>query len=566
MKIMNRIISILIVLLMLLNTGTVFAATDSESYDAGYDAGYDYGRERRNTSISASTAYNRFKKTDDYTVIKDEIKTYKENDFREGFKDGYEDGHGDDGIDKDKKEQVDYAKTLGKALGEIYGARHFQNGEDADYKDVIPTRSNIINMYDLKKQSTAYVNSFVIAFNNAFVEGYIEAYDKAMFEPDKITMEQGVSDGEETGAKLGAAYGVKDFYEGKDLYFQRDLLTATEIRSKYSLNNDKDEYEDGFISGFTRAYEEAYNAAFREANMSEALVKVTSQVVPISGASVVTADNRFAVKILPGTYYHDVNLNITTTFDAGNYNSGSFIKSSDSYTVEIGNSSGNIDNNKLIELSFEYYGDKIDGGIYRQGNGEWLYVPTVIKDGVMSAKINPESLKYGTTFSAFVDKNTKVFRDARGHWASDEIDAYVKRGVISGYSDNTFKPDNSISRAEFLTLLSRVFNWNSSWYLVSSTSYKDSGTFGGFTDVINYATYFNYIYGYSDGTFKPGNPISYAEVETIMKRVMSSDSFRWSYIANNMLYDKKERSNSFNGMNNRITRAEVVYMLYSLTE
>lgn len=548
---------------MFLNTGTVFAVTDSDSYDAGYDSGYDYGSEKEGSGMSSGTAYNKFKKTSEYKEIKADIKTYDESEFREGFKDGYDDGYNNEG---NKDQELDYATELGKLLGEIYGARHFQNGKDSDYKDVLPSRTEIKNMYDLDKYSATYINSFVTAFNKAFKEGYNEAYDKAMFEPAKITLEQGVTDGEETGTIMGAAYGVKDFYEGKDSYFHRDLPTASEIISEYSLNNDSDDYEDGFISGFISGYEEAYNEAYRAANMNEVKVKVKSEIVPISGGMVATEDNRFAINILPGTFYHDVNLNITTSFDAGNKQYGNLIKSSDSYTVEIGNSSGNTDNSKAIELAFEYYGDRAKGGIYRQSGSEWLYIPTVVDDGVMSAQISPDSLMYGTTFSAFVDKSTTIFRDARGHWASDEIDAYVRRGFISGYSDNTFKPDNSISRAEFLTLLSRVYDWNTNWYLVSPTSFKDSNTFGGFSDVINYATYFKYIYGYSDGNFKPGNPISYAEVETIMNRVLSYGNFRWSDTANDMLYEKKERSNSFNSKNNKITRAEVVYMLYNITE
>lgn len=565
MKITNRIISILIVLLMFFNTEMVFAATNSESYDAGYDAGYDYAYDYTGRVTTGSRVYstNYLDSRAHRTIKTDMGKDYVERDFREGFIDGFTDGYD---TELDEGQTVDYADSLGKALGEIYGARDYQNGKRPDWKKSLPGRNDLRRMYDLDKQNAAYINAFVSGFNKAFEEGYIDAYDKAMFEPDKITLEQGVKDGETTGAILGAAYGVKDFYEGNYSSFQKDLLTESEIRNEYSLGNDNNEYEDGFVSGFVKAYEEAYNKSYREANMKEASVKVTSVVVPISGNTTVTEDNRFAVKILPGTFYHDINMNITTTFDVGNKQYGNLIKSSNSYTVEIGNSSGNIDDNKLIELSFEYYGDKIDGGIYRQSGSEWLYIPTVIEDGVMSAKISPDSLRYGTTFSAFVDKNTKVFRDARGHWANDEIAAYVRRGVISGYSDNTFKPDNSISRAEFLTLLSKVFNWNTSWYLENTTSFKDSNTFGGYSDVINYATYFKYINGYSDGTFKPGNPITYSEVQTIMNRVLPYGNFKWADTANNMLYEKKERSNSFKSMNNKITRAEVVYMLYNITE
>jgi hypothetical protein len=561
-KITNRIISILLILLMLLSNGAVFAA-ESESYEAGYDEGYDYGLDESGSGLSASRAYRDFEGSRTYDNIKDDIDDFSVSDFRDGFYDGYDDGYR---LEDEVDEEIDYAETLGKLLGEIYGAKDFHNGKKADWKKSLPSSREVRNMYDLDKQNSSYRSAFISTFNKFFQEGYAEAYDMAMFEPAKVTMEQGISDGETTGELVGAAFGVKDFYEGRDSDFERDMPTDDQIRAQYSLAYDYDDYEDGFTAGFKRAYEEGYNAAYREANTNQTYAKVTSNVVPISGAETLTADGRFAVKVLPGTYYRDVNLTITTSYDVANIAYGSFIKASDSYTVQISNS-GSADDSKTVELSFEYYGDKYLGGIYRQDGSKWSYIPTVIKDNKMSAQINPNSLHtQGTTFSAFVDKNVSALRDIRGHWAGNEIDAYARRGIVSGYGDNTFKPDNNISRAEFLMLLSRVYNWNVSWYYGTVTGFNDADKFGIYTDVISHASRNGYIYGYPDGSFKPGNPISYSEVETIMRRVVSYSNYRWSNTANDMLYDKQERSDSFSSMNNSITRAEVVYMLYSLTE
>lgn len=550
---------------MILNNGMVFAATDSLSYDAGYEAGYDYGYDRRDTKLSANDAYHdKYKDSRAHRNLKKEIENYKESEFRNGFIDGYMDAYDEK---TNPQQDADYPKDLGKALGLIKGAKDYQTGKKSDWRAALPSSTNISKMFELDKQSSSYRGTFIKEFTSAFNEGYVEAYEKAVFGPDLITMEQGVTDGEDVGMIVGAAYGYKDFYEGKYLDFKRNLPSRNEITMQYSLNNDQIDYEDGFISGFISAYEESYNQAYREANMSEGLKKAASDVVPISGGKVATDDNRFAVEIPSGTYYHDVNLNIITSFDVREVSYSNLIKASDSYTVELSNLSGNVDESKSIELSFEYYGDKIKGGIYRLEGNRWLYMPTDVKDGMLSAKINPKILSsHGTTFSVFVDNNTEVFRDVRGHWAIDEIDAYVRRGVISGYSDNTFRPDNNITRAEFLTLLSRVFGWNIYANIGSTTNFKDANTFGYYNDVIKYATYHGYIYGYSDGNFKPGNLITYAEVEIIMNRVLYYQNFRWADVANSMLYDKKVRTNSFDSMNNNITRAEVAYMLYNITE
>ena len=51
-----------------------------------------------------------------------------------------------------------------------------------------------------------------------------------------------------------------------------------------------------------------------------------------------------------------------------------------------------------------------------------------------------------------------------------------------------------------------------------------------------------------------------------MSRVLKDDNFRWYNTSAKMLYDKQVKSMSYNNMDNKITRAEVVYMLYILNE
>lgn len=292
-----------------------------------------------------------------------------------------------------------------------------------------------------------------------------------------------------------------------------------------------------------------------------------SEIIPLAGASIYSLDNSFNVTIEPGTYYHQVNLSINTSYDVSQPYFTSMIKASDSYRVSILNTSNNLDDKKPIKLSFEYYGDRNKGGIYKLSNGVWEYLPTKIEDNMMIAYVNPSSITSSdNVYSAFMDSNSMILADARGHWAKDEINTYVRRGYISGYSDMTFKPERNISRAEFLTILSRVYKWNTSMFAGPSVGFTDSYLIGNRSGVVSYAYGSGYINGYSDGSFKPNNPISYQEIEIIMGRVLGNPYYRWADTANSILYNRKVRSNSFASMNNKITRAEVVYMLYSITE
>lgn len=55
------------------------------------------------------------------------------------------------------------------------------------------------------------------------------------------------------------------------------------------------------------------------------------------------------------------------------------------------------------------------------------------------------------------------FTDVSGkHWASYEINRLVSKGVIKGYEDNSFKPNQTITRAQAAVILSRVLKLDTS--------------------------------------------------------------------------------------------------------
>lgn len=51
-----------------------------------------------------------------------------------------------------------------------------------------------------------------------------------------------------------------------------------------------------------------------------------------------------------------------------------------------------------------------------------------------------------------------AFSDTAGHWAESEIDAMTELGYLNGYPDGSFRPDDSITRAEFLKILTTMYD------------------------------------------------------------------------------------------------------------
>ncbi len=98
-------------------------------------------------------------------------------------------------------------------------------------------------------------------------------------------------------------------------------------------------------------------------------------------------------------------------------------------------------------------------------------------------------------------------------WAKKEISDLASADIVNGYSDGTFKPDNAVSRAEFVTMLMRIID--------------NYGTSASFSDTVDHwalpfiakACEYGYINGYEDGTFRPDKTITRAEAIAIMSRV-----------------------------------------------
>ena len=103
--------------------------------------------------------------------------------------------------------------------------------------------------------------------------------------------------------------------------------------------------------------------------------------------------------------------------------------------------------------------------------------------------------------------------DLNGHWAKNQIESWVNQGLAKGYPDATFKPDNSITRAEFITLVNRVVGSTQN----GQVAFSDVTSSDWFYQEIAKTT--GYINGYEDGTFRPYKQISRQEVAVIIGRL-----------------------------------------------
>ncbi len=111
--------------------------------------------------------------------------------------------------------------------------------------------------------------------------------------------------------------------------------------------------------------------------------------------------------------------------------------------------------------------------------------------------------------------------DLYGHWSKTDVEFLVSQGIVSGYPDGTYKPDNQVNRAEYAKMISFLINdivsaspdvFNdvslSDWYFEPVSKLSKADIIGGF-----------------NGSFMPDNFITREEAAVIIYRLLKYNGF-----------------------------------------
>ena len=120
---------------------------------------------------------------------------------------------------------------------------------------------------------------------------------------------------------------------------------------------------------------------------------------------------------------------------------------------------------------------------------------------------------------------TAKFADLNGHFAKDSVLYLVDRNIINGYEDGSFRPDNTVTRAEAAAMIYRIIKTG-----------NNSPELSGFSDVLPTDWFAEAVYALADkgiilgtdeGKFLPSENISRQDIATIMARLAKEMKSLW---------------------------------------
>jgi hypothetical protein len=172
--------------------------------------------------------------------------------------------------------------------------------------------------------------------------------------------------------------------------------------------------------------------------------------------------------------------------------------------------------------------------------------------------------------------------DLSGHWAQEAIRQARLLGIVDGYSNGTFLPNASVTRAEFAVMLTKALGLEGGKPQYEFTDREAIGDWA--ADAVSSAVQAGILSGYEDGSFRPGDRLTRAELATLIIRALGlsggssadttgfaddasiPDWAKTAAAAASELGIMKGRDNNRFAPNDTATRAEGVVMLLRMLD
>ncbi|ACS99750.1 asparaginase domain-containing protein [Paenibacillus sp. JDR-2] len=242
--------------------------------------------------------------------------------------------------------------------------------------------------------------------------------------------------------------------------------------------------------------------------------------VPSGGSGELSVfDNSLTVKVPSGAAKEQLIITIQKLTQAGGLIDADDVLLSSIFEV-VKNKAGNF--LVPVTLTFKFDASLVKEGkkpsvfYYDEAKKQWIEMGGTVNGSTISVATD-----HFTKFAVFaVDAGPAApdFSDIAGHWAAASIRSAVSAGIVNGYNDGTFKPELTVTREEFIAMLMRALKPAEPG---ADLTFKDHASIGAWAKAaVAQAVSAGITGGYPDGTFKPGNKISRAEMVVMIAKAL----------------------------------------------
>lgn len=124
---------------------------------------------------------------------------------------------------------------------------------------------------------------------------------------------------------------------------------------------------------------------------------------------------------------------------------------------------------------------------------------------------------FGQGSQSGIANASPAFHDIAGNWAYPQIRYLINQEMIHGYGDGTFRPDQQVTRAEFITIVNRSFGFTA----VAPISFNDVNPGHWYYNDIARALAAGYLPAYKDGRIEANRPIPRQEAAYMMAKALN---------------------------------------------
>ncbi|OBZ12674.1 S-layer homology domain-containing protein [Bacillus sp. FJAT-26390] len=156
-------------------------------------------------------------------------------------------------------------------------------------------------------------------------------------------------------------------------------------------------------------------------------------------------------------------------------------------------------------------------GVYFDPSTNQFYpLPTLFTTN-SNGEVLSSILRKGNSLYSVV-KNVKTFSDVLGTYAQKPVETLASKFFISGFPDGKFRPNQKVTRAEFTAMISRALGALPE--TAGNQTFKDVPKSSWYAGVVSTAVKAGLVSGYKDNTFRPDQQITRQEMVVMMYNAM----------------------------------------------